>query len=274
MTGSLFAQTKPAADQAGCVDSKFLPKLLECRIDNCEKKESEEHDLTVGEDDKGEALSTTVEGTSRALMYECKEGTTPASLVEQAASALKESGFEIPYKFAESEASLTARKGDFWITVDAASRYYTLTEITAAPPDFENMTDSDAIAEKLDHYGHVPLYGIQFLPGRADLAPASVTIMHEVIVLLQDHPDWRLRIEGHTDNTGSKQGNQTLSLKRAQAVVTWLTQNGVKRGRLDEPQGIGDTRPVGDNATEAGRQKNRRIELVKIVAPAAADPQD
>jgi OmpA-OmpF porin, OOP family len=207
-------------------------------------------------------------------MYECKVGTTPASLVEEAANALKESGFEIPYKFAEDEASLTARKGDFWITVDAASRFYTLTEITAVPPDFEGATDADSIAEKLDQYGHVPLYGIQFLSGRADLAPASVTIMHEIIVLLQDHPDWRLRIEGHTDSTGGKMANQALSLKRAQAVVMWLTQNGVKKGRLDEPQGIGDTRPVGDNTTEEGRQKNRRIELIKIVAPTAADPQN
>ena len=58
-------------------------------------------------------------------------------------------------------------------------------------------------------------------------------------------------------------GNLTLSFKRASAVVRWLAAKGVRRARLD-PQGVGDARPVADNTTEAGRGKNRRIELVKI----------
>ena len=84
--------------------------------------------------------------------------------------------------------------------------------------------------------------------------------------MLNDHPDWHLRIEGHTDNTGTKVGNMTLSFKRASAVATWLTTNGIKRTRLD-PQGIGDVRPIADNKSEAGRMKNSRIELVKVAAP-------
>jgi outer membrane protein OmpA-like peptidoglycan-associated protein len=258
---------KLAPDQAGCVDSKFFPKLLACRIDNCEKKDADHRDVSVGEDDKGEAISTSIEGNSRAVMYECREGTTPASVIEQAASALKAAGFEIPYRFAEAEASLTARKDDFWITVDAASRYYTLTEISSVAPDFDSVTDAASIEDMMGRYGHVPLYSIQFLPGRADLTPESDAILEEVVALLNDHPTWYMRVEGHTDNTGSKMGNLTLSFKRASAVVTWLTAKGIKRGRLD-PQGIGDVRPVGDNATEAGRNKNRRIELVKVPAPA------
>jgi OOP family OmpA-OmpF porin len=260
----LLAQApKLAPDQAGCVDSKFFPKLLECRIDNCEKKDSDHRDVSVGEDDKGEAINTSIEGNSRSLMYECREGTTPASIVEQAAAALKTAGFEIPYRFTDAEAALTARKNDLWVTVEAASRYYTLTEINSVSPDFNSVTDADSIADMLERYGHVPLYGIQFLPGRPDLSPESVIILEEVITMLNDHPTWRLRVEGHTDNTGTKMGNMTLSFKRASAVVTWLAANGAKRARLD-PQGLGDTRPVADNTTEAGRTKNRRIEIVKM----------
>lgn len=254
---------KLAPDQAGCVDSKFFPKLLECRIDNCEQKDSDRRDVAVGEDDKGEPVNTSIEGNSRSVMYECREGTTPASIVAQAAVSLRAAGFEIPYRFSDAEAELTARKNDFWVTVEAASRYYTLTEIRSVAPDFDSVTDASAIADMLERYGHVPLYAIQFLPGRAEMTPASEAILNEVIAMMSDHPTWRLRVEGHTDDTGTKMGNKTLSFRRASAVVTWLAANGVKRARLD-PQGIGDARPLVENTTEAGRAKNRRIELVKI----------
>lgn len=263
---SLRAQApKLAPDQAGCVDSKFFPKLLECRIDNCEKKDSDRREVSVGEDDKGDAINSAIEGASRSVMYECREGTTPASIVAQAAVSLKAAGFEIPYRFADAEAALTARKNDLWVTVEAASRFYTLTEISSVAPDFESVTDADSIADMLERYGHVPVYGIEFLPGRPDVAPTSVLMLKEVSAMLSDHPTWRIRVEGHTDNTGTKMGNMTLSFKRASAVVAWLVGNGVKRARLD-PQGIGDARPVADNGTEAGRVKNRRIELVRIPA--------
>jgi outer membrane protein OmpA-like peptidoglycan-associated protein len=62
--------------------------------------------------------------------------------------------------------------------------------------------------------------------------------------------------------------NQALSQKRAATVVAWLAAKGIKRSRLDA-QGIGDAHPVADNGTEAGRIKNRRIVLVKVVAPVA-----
>jgi OOP family OmpA-OmpF porin len=254
-------------DQTGCTDSKLFPKLLECRIDSCEKKESDRRDITVGEDEKGEPIVTAFEGTSRAVMYECREGITPASIIEKAATALKGAGFDVPYRFADAEASLTARKEDSWITVEAASRYYTLTEMAALAPDYDAVTDESSILDVMERYGHVPLYSITFLPGKADLAPASEAILDEVVTLLNDHPTWHLRVEGHTDNTGSKIANMTLSFKRASAVVTSLTAKGVKRSRLD-PQGIGDIRPIADNTTEAGRNKNRRIEIVRVAAPA------
>ncbi len=256
-----------APDQAGCLDSAYFPKLPMCRIDSCEKTDSDRRDISVGEDDKGEPINGSIEGNSRSVMYECGEGVTPASVVARAGSVLKAAGFEIPYRFADAEASLTARKNDVWITLDAASRFYTLTEIRSVGPDYESVTDAASMADMIERYGHVPLFDIQFLPGRADLMPASDAILYEVRALLNDHPTWRLRVEGHTDNAGSKVANMTLSLRRASAVVAWLTNKGVKRARLD-PQGIGDARPIANNTTEAGRAKNQRIELVKVPSPA------
>jgi OmpA-OmpF porin, OOP family len=259
-----------APDQEGCTDSKFLPKLLECRIDNCEKKDSDRRDIPVGEDDKGDMVTAAMEGNTRSVMYECRQGTTPASIIEKAEIALKAGGFEIPYRFADAEASLTARKDNLWITVEAASKFYTLIELSAVEPDFESAIDADSIVEMMERYGHVPLNGVQFVPGRADLVPSSSVILEEVLALLRDHPTWRLRVEGHTDNAGSKTGNLNLSFFRASAVANWLVTNGIKRGRLD-PKGLGDTKPIADNTTEAGRSKNRRIELVRISSEAAHD---
>jgi outer membrane protein OmpA-like peptidoglycan-associated protein len=251
-----------APDQPGCVDSKFFPKPLACRIDNCEKKESDRRDIPVAESEGGDPVNASMEGASRSLMYECWTGTTPASIVEKAEAALKAAGFDVPYRYADAEATLTARKDDLWITVDAASRFYTLTEMNAAPPDFESATDADSMAEVLDRFGRVPL-AVPFIPGRPEIMPPAVKILQEVAALLRDHPDWRMRVETHTDGVGSQTANLNLSFFRATTVVNWLVANGIKRSRL-EPKGLGDTRPVGDNTTAAGRARNQRLELVKI----------
>jgi outer membrane protein OmpA-like peptidoglycan-associated protein len=257
---------KLAPDQPGCMDSKYFPKVMACRIDNCEKKESDHRDIPIGEDERGDAVSAAMDGSSRAVMYECWTGTTPGSIVDKAETALRAAGFDVPYRFSDAEASITAHRDDLWITVEAASRFYTITEIDAVGPDFDSAIDADSMAEMLERYGHVPVNGVQFIMGRPDLQPGSVTILDEVVTLLKDHPSWHLRVEGHTDNVGSKTANLNLSFFRASAVVNWLVTNGIKRSRLD-PKGMGDTHPVSDNATEAGRSKNRRIELVKTVSP-------
>src|SRR5579871_574935 len=116
-------------DASGCADSKLLPKLELCRIDNCEKKDSDHRDIPVREDEHGDAVLSAVDGESRSVMYECREGTTPTDVVRQAAMALRATGFEVPYQFTDKEASLTGHKGDTWVLVDAASRYYTLVEL-------------------------------------------------------------------------------------------------------------------------------------------------
>jgi len=70
-------------------------------------------------------------------------------------------------------------------------------------------------------------------------------------------------VEGNTDNQGNATANQTLSEKRAQSVVAWLTAHGVLAARLTA-KGFGQTKPVADSSTEDGRAKNRRVELAKL----------
>ena len=86
--------------------------------------------------------------------------------------------------------------------------------------------------------------------------------MAEVLKLLQASPALRLAVEGHTDNAGTPAHNQQLSEARAREVVRTITAQDIAADRL-QAAGFGQSRPLADNATEAGRAKNRRVELVK-----------
>jgi outer membrane protein OmpA-like peptidoglycan-associated protein len=69
-----------------------------------------------------------------------------------------------------------------------------------------------------------------------------------------------VRIEGHTDNVGKAAMNKKLSKERAQSVMAWLVMHGISTARVSA-QGFGMDRPIDDNATEAGRKNNRRVEF-------------
>jgi OOP family OmpA-OmpF porin len=105
------------------------------------------------------------------------------------------------------------------------------------------------------------LYGVNFATNSAAITPDSDKVLTEIVTLLKNQADWKITVEGHTDNVGSKSANQALSQKRAESVVTWLGGHGVERSHL-AAAGFGDTKPVQDNATDDGRAKNRRVELV------------
>jgi outer membrane protein OmpA-like peptidoglycan-associated protein len=265
MEPRILAQVKLEPDATGCVDSKTFPKLPMCRIDNCETKESDQRDVPVREDDKGGLVTAALDGASRSIMYECRAGTTPAGIVQQAVAVLKAGSVPVLYQFVGQEGTVTARKGDLWLILEAAAHFYKLIELKAAPPDFESLTEAIGFADAIERYGHVSIYGIHFLAGRAEFTGDSEAALREIAVMLEAQPEWRIRVESHTDNTGTKMANMTLSARRASAVAAWLAGHGVKRLRL-ESTGMGDTHPIADNATEEGRAKNERVDLVKIVA--------
>jgi len=111
--------------------------------------------------------------------------------------------------------------------------------------------------------GRVKLYGILFDFDSATLKPESDATLAEIVTLLKDDPTLTLFVVGHTDMTGSTDYNLDLSRRRAAAVVAVLTGRfGIAASRL-EPAGVGPLAPVAENATEAGRALNRRVELVK-----------
>jgi OOP family OmpA-OmpF porin len=107
---------------------------------------------------------------------------------------------------------------------------------------------------------------IHFEFNKANILADSDTLLTAIAQIFKDHPEIKkVQIEGHTDDKGSAPYNLTLSQKRADAVVKWLVAHGVDKGRLVS-KGFGKTKPIADNATEEGREKNRRVEF-NIVDP-------
>jgi len=119
------------------------------------------------------------------------------------------------------------------------------------------------VGASLSEKGRVTLSNVHFKTGSAELTPDSKRALDEALTALKEHPDWKIRVEGFTDNQGSKEANLKLSSERAEAVVNWLADHGIDRSRLSA-KGYGDARPVASNSTAEGRAKNRRVELVRV----------
>jgi outer membrane protein OmpA-like peptidoglycan-associated protein len=102
--------------------------------------------------------------------------------------------------------------------------------------------------------------GIEFATNSDELSATSKTNLDDLAKVLNKYSDTKILIEGHTDSTGPHDYNMTLSDKRAQSVSAYLKSLNVKDDRISNV-GYGPDQPIGDNATEAGRQQNRRVEV-------------
>lgn len=101
---------------------------------------------------------------------------------------------------------------------------------------------------------------LQFATNSAKLTSLSEAELDKIAAYLILNADTELSISGHTDNTGSKEGNEMISKMRARAVYDYLAARGIDKARMQH-QGYGDTKPIASNATQQGRDQNRRVEL-------------
>ena len=119
------------------------------------------------------------------------------------------------------------------------------------------------IGKKLQQDGKVALYGIYFDTGNATLKPESARVLNEVAQFLKANASSKLYVVGHSDDAGDYNANMTLSDQRAAAVVAdLLTRSGIQANRL-LAKGVGPLAPVASNKNEAGKQLNRRVELIE-----------
>lgn len=120
------------------------------------------------------------------------------------------------------------------------------------------------IAQSIMDTGKVDLYGIFFDTGKSQIKPESREEMDELAILLEDYPELKVKIVGHTDSVGNEQANMTLSKARAEAVYDQLVGDyGVAANRLSA-YGMGESQPLESNASKEGRSKNRRVEVVAV----------
>ncbi|MBP7866210.1 MAG: OmpA family protein [Acidobacteria bacterium] len=217
-----------------------------------------------------------VEGRKWVRRYNPEEGRMPASnlqIIRNYTNAIKAAGGTIFHSGpVESEAyedhfqsdSISARltKGDkeIWIDLRCTSDgeyYITAIEKQAMRQDVKASELFDA----LEKDGFVAI-DVNFDTGKATIKADSFPVLDQTADMLKANPALKVSVEGHTDNTGTPEANKKLSEERARAVVSALVSRGVEAGRL-KSVGWGQEKPVADNRTEAGRAKNRRVEIVK-----------
>lgn len=109
----------------------------------------------------------------------------------------------------------------------------------------------------------VNLSDVLFDTGKATLKPGAREKLSKLAGVLAAYAGaYRIEVEGHTDSVGSDESNLSLSRGRAESVRDYLTQNGVKSERFTATRGLGESTPVAGNDTPAGRQVNRRVEII------------
>jgi outer membrane protein OmpA-like peptidoglycan-associated protein len=118
------------------------------------------------------------------------------------------------------------------------------------------------MTKDLEELGRTRIYGINFDTDTDAIKPESKPTLDKITALMKAKPDWKLRVEGHTDSSGNDAHNNDLSQKRAASVKAYLVSAGIADPRLT-PAGLGSTQPAATNSTVSGRAQNRRVELVK-----------
>jgi OOP family OmpA-OmpF porin len=141
-------------------------------------------------------------------------------------------------------------------------RDYSLTIVETKMMQQEVVADAKAMQQDITGTGKTIVYGIYFDTGSAVIKPTSEPALIEIVKMLKASPALKVYVAGHTDNVGALEFNLKLSSDRAASVVKALIARGIAAERL-KSAGVGPYSPVASNDTEAGRAKNRRVEIVK-----------
>ena len=132
---------------------------------------------------------------------------------------------------------------------------------------------SKKLYKRLITDGKIISRGILFDSGKSTILPESMGVINNLVKLLNNHPEVRLSIEGHTDSVGKAAANLKLSLSRANAVKTLLVKSGIDASRL-ETKGFGESKPTDSNDSPEGRANNRRVEFVNLTPPAEGNDEE
>jgi OmpA-OmpF porin, OOP family len=183
-------------------------------------------------------------------------------------NAAKALGGELVYEFDDGGAlysviKIVRKDVEVWAEVSAAgSDQYQISIIEKQLMKQDVVANADALTNSIKETGRVAVYGIYFDTDKAELKPESTPALAEIVKMLAGDAKLKLYVVGHTDNVGLFAHNVKLSQDRAGSVVNALVnKHGIAAARL-AAFGDGPTAPVASNINDAGRAKNRRVELV------------
>jgi outer membrane protein OmpA-like peptidoglycan-associated protein len=252
-------------DQAGCKDHPLFPtRMPDYRISDCKVE-----DFGFFEFMTPKLPRNRVEGKFTFITYTYTGPRTnePSGLavIRNYENALRKIGgtnFQSdPVRWVNGK--IVKDGQEVWAQIDKGNGKIWLRIVEKKEMEQQIVADAASFGNDLKASGHAAVYGIYFDSGKADIKPESAQAVGEIAKLLKANPELKIFVVGHTDNTGSVDGNVKLSDARAQAVMQALIRdNGIAPARL-RASGCGQFAPVASNDNEEGRAKNRRVELVK-----------
>ena len=260
-SGLAFAQEP---DAKGCKDHPLFSRFPGFYIQRCTLNDFGSHTFRAG---KKEVV---VEGRYTEIMYYKNEGAkapSPLQVHRNFENAIKKIGGTVQQNEGDGDVYLSLNKdgAEVWVhlSMNIAEQYW-LAMVEKGAMKQEIEADAAALGAGIKAEGRIAVYGIQFDTGKSEIKPASEPALVEIAKLLKAQPTLKLHVVGHTDNVANLDLNLKLSRARAEAVTHALsTRHGIAAIRLTA-HGVGPVAPVASNDAEAGRAKNRRVELVKL----------
>ncbi len=259
-----YSQTdKPACKSA---EPSYLGRMKGFYIHNCELSEYKEHEFFYHALD-GKSVRLRKAGEFRRINYS-KDKNDPRAVsgdqirLNYANAIMKIKGKGLSGR--NTFFTFTANGNEVFMAIedadDSDDKGYNVVLVEVKPM---NQEVEFSMKEGIDKDGKVALYGILFDVAKSDIKPESAEMLKQIIAYLNENPSIKIIVAGHTDNTGTFEGNMTLSKARAESIKNYLVATGKIAASRLIAAGVGQACPVSTNDTDEGRKLNRRVEIVK-----------
>jgi OOP family OmpA-OmpF porin len=203
----------------------------------------------------------TIEGKKTFIKYESENEVGQLKIIRNFSNAVKKIGGKSLESPVGNRVYLNIKQGnkETWAEVYAGDYDYDLTIVEKG--EVEQEVTANAILKELNETGKAILY-INFDSGKSTIKKESIPVVDQIIEMMQQAPEIKISVEGHTDIDGNNDANLKLSEARAKSVVDAIVKGGIDKSRLSS-EGYGEEKPIADNSTPEGKAKNRRVELIK-----------
>jgi OmpA-OmpF porin, OOP family len=267
---AMLGMTAFSENNKECKDHPSFSSLPGYTLEKCIIKDSASYIFPLGNDFPGKEKERTVTGHYSSYFYKSM-GTTesrPSLLIfRDLEDSLRYAyGVVLGRKIELGDTSnfvtgkISRDNFQTWVCIKATGPDYRLTFVDK--PYKVRLMNASEMYDELSKRDTATL-DIFFKDDTSTVIPASMPLVEHLYEMLKAHPDLHISIQCHSDNQGNATGKKILTANRAKEVLDMMTSRGIDKKRLTSC-GWGGDHPVGDNKTEEGRAKNRRIVIVKM----------